>query len=910
MSGLHLEEARRARRAASGLAARRPGRLAGAVVVALLLGLAAWSVAALQPPATGRRDAPAGRFSAARAFAHVQRIAAAPHVVGSAADDARHRRLVATLTGLGLDTRVQSAVGDWPDGPGATRDGLASATSSPSCPAPHSTGRLFLMAHHDSVQNGPGASDDAAGCRRGPGDRPGAARPARGCATTSSSCSPTARRPASAAPRRSSAAHPLAADGGVVLNLEARGTGGPPIMFETSPGNAALAAHYAAAVPHPVATQLRRRGLPGAAQRHRLHRRPRRRRLHRPEHRLDRRRRRLPHRRGHPGAAGPRQPAGARATTRWRSPASSGTPTCRPWREPAAADATYFPVLGRLVALPRRAGLAARGRRAARRRRAGRSLLRRRRDQLAAADGGRRRRSALVPLVARPAGRPGAVAAARRGSGRGTRAMLDPWRPGLVPAGRRRAGRRRGPDLVRAAAPARSAPRRWPPGALVWLAVLGAALAALAPGGSYLAALARPGRRARRDRRGARPRAGRCRPRAALVGGAVAVVVLAPTVALFFPALGLKPRRAPAFVATLLAVALLPALELLFPRPASGQGAGGVAAAAVPATALVARRRPARSAGLAVDRFDAGPPGAQPARLRARRRQRPGLVGQHRAGTPAACHRALRRRPGRAARRLPYLAGGDAGHRPGAGRGPARARGRRGGRPGRRRPARAHRARRPRSGPVRLVGLDLVDGGGQVAAAPGCRAPIVADGARRATGCGSPSTARPPTARGDCHRVRGRPGQLRAVDGSDGLDGLPGYAPRPAGVRPPARTPPTSCWSPTVSWLIEADAVGRSHRSAAQVGGAVHVDDRAGGEARLRRGQPERRRRRPPPGGRPGRTATGPAPRSPSGPVQHLTGHLGLRRSPAPRTVTEMPCGASATAIDWAKAFSPAFEAP
>ena len=29
-----------------------------------------------------------------------------------------------------------------------------------------STGRLYLIAHHDSVQNGPGGSDDAPGCRR------------------------------------------------------------------------------------------------------------------------------------------------------------------------------------------------------------------------------------------------------------------------------------------------------------------------------------------------------------------------------------------------------------------------------------------------------------------------------------------------------------------------------------------------------------------------------------------------------------------------------------------------------------------------------------------------------------------------------------------------------------------------
>ena len=42
----------------------------------------------------------------------------------------------------------------------------------------------------------------------------------------------------------------------MVLNVEARGTTGPPIMFETSRGNADLAAAFAAAAPHPVASSF------------------------------------------------------------------------------------------------------------------------------------------------------------------------------------------------------------------------------------------------------------------------------------------------------------------------------------------------------------------------------------------------------------------------------------------------------------------------------------------------------------------------------------------------------------------------------------------------------------------------------------------------------------------------------
>ncbi len=45
-------------------------------------------------------------------------------------------------------------------------------------------------------------------------------------------------------------------DVGVVLNFDARGRGGPAIMFETSPGNQRLIQQFAAAAPYPVANSL------------------------------------------------------------------------------------------------------------------------------------------------------------------------------------------------------------------------------------------------------------------------------------------------------------------------------------------------------------------------------------------------------------------------------------------------------------------------------------------------------------------------------------------------------------------------------------------------------------------------------------------------------------------------------
>lgn len=50
--------------------------------------------------------------------------------------------------------------------------------------------------------------------------------------------------------------HEWAKDLGVVLNFEARGNGGPAIMFETSEGNGPRIEDHAEAAPDPVANSL------------------------------------------------------------------------------------------------------------------------------------------------------------------------------------------------------------------------------------------------------------------------------------------------------------------------------------------------------------------------------------------------------------------------------------------------------------------------------------------------------------------------------------------------------------------------------------------------------------------------------------------------------------------------------
>jgi len=550
---------------------------------------------ALQPPHPKGTDAPADQFSAARAYEHVQKLGARTHVAGSATDGAVVDDLLSTLSALGLDARVQNSVGAW-QSKGGSMDMARVHNVVGYLRGTASTGRLYLMAHHDSVQNGPGGSDDGAGV---------------------STLLETVRALTAGKPLRNDVvvvltdaeeaclcgaeaftdSHPLAG-GGVALNFEARGTGGPPIMFETSRGNADLAAAFAEAAPHPVATSFAvevYRALPndtdfsvllgdghftgmntawidGAAAYHTAQ--------DRPENMN----------RASLQAMGDNSLALVRAL---------GNRDLGPLAKPAAQDATYFPVLGRLVRYPGTlvwpfagAALLAVVVLAAVLRRRGISSLGRTAGATALA---------LLPIALAPLAATGlwkVLVLIRPGYA----GMLDPWRPGwfrlatvaiavgVVLIWYALLRRRIGPAPLAA-------------GALVWLAVLAAVLAKFAPGGSYLTAwpalagavsgvvAAAAGNRA-------------VRVVAALVGGAVAVVVLAPTVALFFPALGLKTAAVPGFFVALLAVALLPALELLFADPDAAPRRGGwLPSAAVPAAVVVVGVGCA-AIGLSVDRFD------------------------------------------------------------------------------------------------------------------------------------------------------------------------------------------------------------------------------------------------------------------------------------------------------------------
>ncbi|MEV6927719.1 M28 family peptidase [Dactylosporangium sp. NPDC051485] len=571
---------------------RRP--LVAAATLIVLAIIAALGIADVQPPSPRPATAPAEQFSAGRAFEHVQRIGQEVHVTGSPAADRVRQYVIDTLTADGLHPEIQDAVGvnagKFGDGGMAHIRNVVAVL-----PGTASTGQLVLMAHYDSVQVSYGANDDGAGTSTllevaRALTAPGAERPRNDVVFLFTDAEEACLCGAEAFVSQ----HPLGQKPSVVLNFEARGSSGPAVMFQTSESNADLIDVYAR-TPHPVGTSLavevyrllsndtdftpflaqsRFTGLntayiDGSSVYHSPFDRP-----------STMNRASLQHH-------------GDNALALAREFGRADLP---PLMRPASSDAVYFPFAGLLVRYPATltwpiAALALLAVAAlvllARRR--GLTTIPRTLSALALA---------LVPLIA------AAVAAQalwsllvliRPGYGE----LLDPARPTWFRFG----------VLALTAAMLLSwyamSRRRLGPvplatGGLALLALLGALFAAVIPGGSYLVAIpALVGSLAGIAALYVRPPL--ARTAVLTVGAAVPVLVLAPTVALFLPALGLATGAAAAMFATLLGLAVLPVLELLFRPPLAARNrlrAAGPAAVALVASLVCT------ATGMVVDNWD------------------------------------------------------------------------------------------------------------------------------------------------------------------------------------------------------------------------------------------------------------------------------------------------------------------
>jgi hypothetical protein len=208
-----------------------------------------------RPPPVANPSAAEDAFSSTRAISHLEHIAKHPHPIGS--DEAVRVReyLVDQLRALGGAVHVEQAIGTVQYNRNL-HSGLVNNIVA-RFPGLSNSRAILLVAHYDSVPEGPGAADDGAGLivileairalRAGPA--------IKNDLVVLFSDGEEARGLLGA--QAYAASHPDLADRiGVMVNLEARGSSGPGLMFETSDDNGALIREFARAAPYPMATSL------------------------------------------------------------------------------------------------------------------------------------------------------------------------------------------------------------------------------------------------------------------------------------------------------------------------------------------------------------------------------------------------------------------------------------------------------------------------------------------------------------------------------------------------------------------------------------------------------------------------------------------------------------------------------
>ena len=225
-----------------------------AFVVALALYALVICVAALRahPSAVKSADAPAEEFSGARAKDTLLQLVGngVPHPVGSPADAAVREKIVARLTELGYQPRVQESFAC--DETGSCAD-VRNIVARLDGREPGSA--VMVASHYDSVPAGPGASDDGAGTVS-------VLEIARAL-----KASPQLRHPVIFLIDEGEEAglfgavafvqdDPWANEVRAVVNMDNRGTSGPATMFETGNANEWLMRLYAHAVHRPDTNSL------------------------------------------------------------------------------------------------------------------------------------------------------------------------------------------------------------------------------------------------------------------------------------------------------------------------------------------------------------------------------------------------------------------------------------------------------------------------------------------------------------------------------------------------------------------------------------------------------------------------------------------------------------------------------
>jgi hypothetical protein len=223
--------------------------IAGLVLLALALLL---TLSLGNPPEPKPKDAPATEFSAGRAGEVLRTLAGdgTPHPVGSAANAQMRERVMAQFRALGYTPEVQEA-STCQAGWGCARVANVLAR----LPGQQRGKAVLLVAHYDSVPAGPGVSDDLTAVAA-------VLEIARVLKAGPPPLNPVlflvddGEEAGLLGARAFAESSPDADAVGVVVNMEARGTGGPSLMFQTSVDDAWLVDAWASRAPRPFTSSL------------------------------------------------------------------------------------------------------------------------------------------------------------------------------------------------------------------------------------------------------------------------------------------------------------------------------------------------------------------------------------------------------------------------------------------------------------------------------------------------------------------------------------------------------------------------------------------------------------------------------------------------------------------------------
>ncbi len=226
---------------------------------AIVLVVIVAAMLAMLPPDPRPATADAAEFSAERAFAHVEAIAREPHPAGSEANQRVRDYLVAQLAELELEASIQHGEHEplGLQGPDDEEPPPVIPLENVLVRIPGTAGHgcVLVMAHYDSVEEGPGAGDNAVGVAAVL-EALRAFDVHRDFRNDLLVLFDDGEEIALLGAKLLAEEHPWGEDVRLVLNFDARGNGGPSILFETGPDNARLIGEFAANAPAPVATSL------------------------------------------------------------------------------------------------------------------------------------------------------------------------------------------------------------------------------------------------------------------------------------------------------------------------------------------------------------------------------------------------------------------------------------------------------------------------------------------------------------------------------------------------------------------------------------------------------------------------------------------------------------------------------